>query len=237
MAKKKPSRNIPPEISDKVKSRHFFECAWCGVKLFERHHIKEFHLGGEHIEENLILLCPNHHTMAHNGDISPKDLINRKSTHIKGDRLTGDFKTTIEDLKIFVNGGFAFNSPNLLIHKGNLILSIDKKNDNILEASQFYNKQGELIFWMRRNMFWSVIDIEVSAPKVDFLQIKNSDESVFLRIEKKEDYLKVKMNTYLSGDLVKFTEEAAIFPNGSMIVGPTLINIPTWINFKNNDRK
>ena len=55
------SRYIPSGEDKKVKEKHFFECAWCGIRLFDRHHIFEFRHGGPNTADNLILLCPNCH--------------------------------------------------------------------------------------------------------------------------------------------------------------------------------
>ncbi|CAN5575769.1 hypothetical protein BH23BAC1_BH23BAC1_11510 [soil metagenome] len=41
MTEKKRSRRIPEKISNQVKARHFFECAWCDVPFFERHHFTD----------------------------------------------------------------------------------------------------------------------------------------------------------------------------------------------------
>ncbi len=82
------SRHIPKDIDIAVKEQHFFECAWCGQKLIERHHIVDFSKGGEHSVGNLILLCPTCHTQVHRNEISHEELMNRKSTHIKGEHIS-----------------------------------------------------------------------------------------------------------------------------------------------------
>jgi hypothetical protein len=51
------NRYIPKKISDAVKKRHYFQCAWCCINLTDRHHIVEYSDWWKHSEENLILLC------------------------------------------------------------------------------------------------------------------------------------------------------------------------------------
>lgn len=50
-------------------------CRVCGFDaLVEVHHIKPRHKGGKDALDNLITLCPNHHTMADRGLLSPEEL-------------------------------------------------------------------------------------------------------------------------------------------------------------------
>lgn len=90
----KKSRYIPKEEKDKVDNSSNFKCSWCGVNLSDRHHIHHFSEGGENNAENLILLCPNCHRLAHQGKISEKELKERRKK-ISGeiDRSSGFFQS------------------------------------------------------------------------------------------------------------------------------------------------
>ena len=114
------TRYIKQKISKLVRKIHFFECAWCGTKLTERHHIKEFSAGGEHKEENLILLCPNCHTEVHmkDGNIKLSDLLELKSTHMKGDRIAGNLQFDITQSKIRMGETFFQNFASFLSFGG-----------------------------------------------------------------------------------------------------------------------
>ncbi len=60
--------------------RDHSKCCICGFDiLVDVHHIEAKHLGGDDCQDNLITLCPNHHTMADRGIINAKELKNRIS--------------------------------------------------------------------------------------------------------------------------------------------------------------
>jgi|GEM_PF-1941995 len=204
----KRSRHIPKVVSDKVLKRHFFECAWCGVPLFEKHHVRYYEYGGLHEEENLILLCPNDHTMAHDQYISKDELKYRKITHKKSDRLNGVFKTTAESTKVTFGKGFCENAKNIITVKGEPRLRIYNENDNVLIDAKFYNKDNQLIFWMARNIFWSITDVKISNPEIDFLELNSQDDNFYLKIFRQEKgYLKVMMKTYINGTYITIDED------------------------------
>ena len=60
---------IREEIRQAIYKEHRGQCAKCEMKRYlHMHHIKPRHLGGDNRVSNLILLCPNHHAAAHNGN-------------------------------------------------------------------------------------------------------------------------------------------------------------------------
>jgi len=228
---KKRSRHIPKKVKSYINERHFFECAWCGVNITEQHHLEEFHLGGEHIEENLILLCPTHHSMAHMGEILKFELIKRKSSHKKGDRILGNFKTTLEKSYVKFGNSFFLNSSNFLHYNGFPIFDVKVENKNLLLSCRFFDPKGNLIFWMSRNMFWSTVEAKVSAPCVDFIEISNPEKYFFLRVEKETDYLSIKIETYVAGFLIIADSEKILFTNGkgSYISNGDVFDNCNWI--------
>lgn len=131
------------------------------------------------------------------------------------------------------SGGTAINTPTLLSHNNYPILKIYNLDDNILVDAKFYNKNGVLVFWMSRSMYWSHINAEISQPKIDYLEIKNSNESVYLKIQKalNGDALEVEMATYLAGKLIRFEPDAAMLPNNNSIRGGQFVNCSGFINY------
>lgn len=62
-------------LREYVMRHHENACAICGWSLHVHvHHIHARSRGGSNGPENLILLCPNHHWMAHNGYMIPHQL-------------------------------------------------------------------------------------------------------------------------------------------------------------------
>jgi hypothetical protein len=232
---KERSRHIPKTVSDKVLKKHFFECAWCGVPIFEKHHVEYFEHGGIHEEENLILLCPNDHTMVHSheGYISEEELRVRKIEHKKADRLNGVFKTTTESTKVTFGKGYCENAKNIITANNEPRLKIYNENDNILIDAKFYNKENQLIFWMARNIFWSITDINISNPKIDFLELSDANDDFYLKIFREETgYLKVLMKTYINGTSVTIDEDYINMINGNFSGNLTLTasHVHTYIS-------
>lgn len=226
------SRHIPKVISESVLKRHFFECAWCGVPLYEKHHVKYFEYGGIHEEENLILLCPNDHTMVHKGYITKEELRERKNSHKQADRLNGVFKTIAESTIVTFGSGYCENAKNIITVKGEPRLRIYNENDNILIDAKFYNKENQLIFWMARNIFWSVTDVKISNPKIDFLELNDQDDNFYLKIYRQESgYLNVMMKTYINGTYVTIDDDYVNMLNsnfnGNLVLRAS--NIHTYI--------
>lgn len=186
------SRYIPKDVSDAVCNQHFFECAWCGTKLTERHHIEHYALGGIHSISNLILLCPNCHTQVHYGKISNYDLRNRKSTHLKGDRIEGTFSIHMQKPVFRLGGVRLVDTPVLLILNGeNAISWIKDRANDILLSIRLYDENGDLVFWMADNRYWAprrfrilseFDNIHISCNGTRFFNIKISQVNNELHI-------------------------------------------------------
>jgi len=69
-------KNVPYKHKwDKLYEILGTKCMICGFDdVIEVHHIVSPKLGGSHHPENILILCPNHHTMLHNGLLVIKKL-------------------------------------------------------------------------------------------------------------------------------------------------------------------
>lgn len=57
---------IPPEVRKAVRLRDKGQCRFCATtRGTQCHHIRYRSEGGPHVEENLILLCAEHHAVVH----------------------------------------------------------------------------------------------------------------------------------------------------------------------------
>jgi HNH endonuclease len=209
--KRNGSRHIPTKVSEAVKKQHFFECAWCGVHLTDRHHIYEYAKGGKHTIENLILLCPNHHDMVHKGEISEADLLLRKSTHKKGDHISNGVQFDLQIPKVIIGGMTAIQTPIILAHDDQAIISLSLIDRQYFLNARFYNSKGDLIFWMGRNMYWTMSNFEVTSSGKS-VKITDLDGEQFLNIYQEGDALKVEGIVYL--------------PDLRMVLHPTHIDLP-----------
>jgi hypothetical protein len=228
------SRYIPNEISKAVKERHFFECAWCGEKLTERHHIDEFAKGGQHTVENLILLCPNCHTQVHNNEISTEELIKRKSNHTKGDHLAGGVQFDLKQPFVKLGMGQFRNVPILLMYKEEALITLKEFNEEFFLSTRFYNKTGDLIFWMSSNRYWTSSDFYIQSKKGELIIINNEDENNNLRIWQNNDTLNVEGKIYVGGMLVNlnpmFIQFGTSNPNTFNGINVSNCQVGIWID-------
>lgn len=69
------SRYIPSKVRLEVRKRCHFGCVVCGMPIYEYEHIDEYAANKEHDVNNLVLLCPNHHTSKTNKQNLSKERI------------------------------------------------------------------------------------------------------------------------------------------------------------------
>ncbi len=64
-----PRREIPSMVKRKVRERDQNRCVKCGKDdKLHLHHIKPYSKGGQHVVDNLVLLCNECHVKEHSGD-------------------------------------------------------------------------------------------------------------------------------------------------------------------------
>jgi hypothetical protein len=211
----KQSRYIPSNISKEIKNKHFFECAWCGEKLMERHHIIEFSQGGENSLDNLILLCPNCHTQVHRNEINTEELVFRKSTHVKGDRISGGLHFEFRNEIRLGNAKF-INVPILIQYKTEPIIFIRKESNNLFLSTRFYNKNNELIFWMSSNRYWANSNFTVISKKNELIIKNDEDDNINLRIWQQDDVLNIEGKNYLKGLILDFSPNYIVLGNNKI---------------------
>lgn len=216
-------RYIPEDISKKVRLMHFFECAWCCTRLTERHHITEFSKGGAHTVDNLILLCPNCHTQVHKKEIKLEELVKRQSTHSRGDRIEGTVNFNLKNANFRIGGSHCRNVPILLMYKKEPIIELKQQNGEFLLSMRFYNKNGDLIFWMSSNRYWTLYNSRITREG-DLLMITSND-SHYLKIWEDAGELNFAGNNYLNGMLVDFNPDY-------LQLGSSRINTYTVIDCK-----
>lgn len=218
MAKKmkKKSRYVKKVERVKIDTSSNFKCAWCGINLMERHHIESFSEGGENSAENLILLCPNCHTLEQQGKISAEELSQRKKK-LSGevDRSSGFLALNKE--YIFNLGGNTFiDTPNIINHNGENLFRIKVENNNLLISLRIYDKKMNLICWMEDNKWW-VENEEIFnfSYSLKAFSVQSKDKGVQICIEIEEDLINVYGSLYLNGYILKFDDEKIEYFNAS----------------------
>lgn len=220
-------RYIPKPVSDEVKNKHFFQCAWCCENLTDRHHIHEYSEGGKHIEDNLILLCPNCHRDVHYDKIDKEELILRKSTHIKNDRIAGGLRINQEKLKIRAANNLFINTERMVVVNNEDILTARLKNNSVLISTRLYGLKGNLTFWMSNNRYWAPSKLTIKS-ELNFLEIRDKTETNVINISIENDIVN------LSGNF-SYQKNSLTLPLNN-IAGNTFENCGIGICFGTNNQ-
>ncbi|HDX8568063.1 TPA: HNH endonuclease [Klebsiella oxytoca] len=84
---------IPEAIKREVRQQCYFGCAICGMPFFQYDHIVEYSEVKEHTAENLVLLCPHHHSMKTTGKLDNEIVVNAKEKPYNAQReITSNLK-------------------------------------------------------------------------------------------------------------------------------------------------
>lgn len=109
----KPSRTIPAPIRRAVRKRYGFGCAICGLPIFDYDHFAEYAEVKEHSEDNIVILCPNHHSDKTRKRLS-KNRINyyRENYRNKSEPYTAAWKIEPnESIEVIVGSNYAIWTP------------------------------------------------------------------------------------------------------------------------------
>lgn len=223
------SRYIKKKVRNIVDNESSFKCSWCGVNLFERHHIKEYALGGENSADNLILLCPTCHTEAHKGAICNDELLQRKR-ELNGniDKSTGNI--SVNGTPIFIAGGTRYEGgiERILVHRDLDYLKIECINNHLQVSLRLYDAEGKLVFWMSKNRWWveneNIFDFEFNKSS---LVIKSDEIDSILEIKIVEDEVRLLCQMYINNILIKFDENQINIGQSTFRIGRIIGNSTT----------
>jgi hypothetical protein len=96
---------IPAAIKRSVRIKYGFGCAICGLPIFDYDHFDEYSEVQEHSEDNLVILCPNHHSDKTRKRMSKNRLqYYRDNYHNKDEQFTSSYKIE-PDIALEVEAG------------------------------------------------------------------------------------------------------------------------------------
>lgn len=127
------SRNIPYEVERKVRQECYFGCVICGMPIFEYDHIIEYSQVNDHKVDNLVLLCPTHHSMKTTGKLSlDKVKYARANPFNKLNKFTASAKIeSALDIDIVVG-------------------------TNVVKWSNWDDNKEHIVFWINGKSFFSI---------------------------------------------------------------------------------
>jgi hypothetical protein len=217
--------NIPlSQIQKQLRSESLYGCAVCGCPILEFVNMTTNSLYTEvFLPENMVALCPSHHTMYTTGAISKPSLYDAKnSPHNKVHQE--DVFSIPESLDLSVNIGrctFINTSRILVVHDFDIISIKMVEGKYILLDINFFDKLNNLIAIVSENT-WSAEKRSkdwIISYKPRHLTIQNQQKNTMFDA-KMENYTNEITLTadglYYDGSLIKITEEE-ILCNGEEI--------------------
>jgi hypothetical protein len=197
---KENNRYIKKLDREEVDNSSGLKCAWCGTNLKERHHIELFSEGGSNKSANLILLCPNCHTLAHQNVISRLELLKRRK-ELSGyvDRSSGCL-TIDKKIAVKIGSNLFIETPNIIEHKGENLITVTGSDTEMLVSLKLYDKCNNLICWMHENKWWveneEIFDFHLSKSTFSVI---SKDEEINLEIKIGKEYITINGCIFMNG--------------------------------------
>jgi hypothetical protein len=145
--------------------------------------------------------------------IATFELLERKSTHLRGDRDEGSISLNQVSPHFALAKGQFYNTP-VLVRIGGVPLFSYRVNPGkeILLSVRIYNKEGDLIFWMADNRYWTPSDITVTR-RARSLEIVNESLGItYFKLYPEityasETFLRLESQGYINGVLFAITPD------------------------------
>lgn len=198
-------------IARQLRQEAGFGCCVCGNPIYQHHHIVPYTEEDPHYRlEDMMILCPNHHTECHDYKINP-------TLSIQEQREAKEKPYNI--VNGFVGGFLKVSSYQ--VKMGNLLLTLIKGakisfanidqeaafrfsvgDENILEISgMFYDKEGNLLATLEGNNFISEAPFPWDIQfKHQWLKISLKPRNIFLEIDAHISPIQVKADVWYKKD-------------------------------------
>lgn len=220
---------IPESTKRIVRQDGFFGCVICGSPLIEYCHIVPYFKSHNNNPENLVPLCPTHHTKYDNEAISERRIREFKAKPFNKSRDVKDTFYIEGDRPIIEAGSCIFENTSIpLVIDDRNIISFYKENEELLFNALFYDVHNNLLAFIKDNewcalsgMVWD-IDYHTVAKS---LVIRTKPRDILLRLRISSNII------HLSGVLYYNGLRAKILPSRIVFGDKTL----TWqrVGFRN----
>jgi hypothetical protein len=140
---------IPADVKRAVRQEARFGCCVCGLPIYEYHHIVEHADGGADTADNLMLLCPNDHSLATQGGFPQAEQRRYKSEpyNVRRGYVAGLLAVTQSTCVVEIGRGVLFAGEGAwLTVGGDPLLSLRIAEDGqLLLSVTLYDEADELI--------------------------------------------------------------------------------------------
>lgn len=212
------NRNIPLDIKRELRKEAGFGCCKCGYPFFQYHHIVEYAGNKEHVKENMMVLCPNHHALVTSGAVqedeqrkektNPYNIINRK--------VEGPIKILTGEKRVNMGGNNFKNNGVLLVVNNEPLITTTYSTDGVLLLSlKLYDKDNNLVAEMEENEWRTDPSIHWDLEaKPQELIIREAQRDIQLRVRTRNAE-----EIEITGKLWKDKQSILLEPNRMKIDG------------------
>jgi hypothetical protein len=237
---KKMSPRLPISEPTKrlIRQAAFFGCSICGNPLLEYAHIMPYEKSQDNSVENLIALCPNHHTEYDLGDFSREQIRDYKLNPFnKGRDVSKTFNIRGRIPIIEAGTNICRNTPVLLFVDEKNIVTLHKQDNQLLLNALFYDKNNLLLAYIRNNE-WHTIDKQiwdvVYRTVARELTIRTKPRDIMLKLRIKKGIVHFSGKLYYNGFKVQITKNKMMVGHKSRSIdhckfdkGITVVSVDT----------
>jgi len=213
---------LPEPTKRILRKEAFFGCVVCGNPIIEYAHVIPYGVSQDDSVNNLVVLCPNHHTRYDVGDISERKIRMYKSNPFNKERNVADRFDVEGDVPIIEAGTNIFkNTPVLLVIDNKNIITLSKEEEGLLLNAVLYDKNNNLLAFIKDNewcalsgMVWD-IDYHTVAKS---LVIRTKPRNILLKLRISKGVVHFSGLLYYNGVRTRISPSKIMFGN----------NIMTW---------
>lgn len=231
-----PRPSICEATKRSVRQKCYFGCVICGAPIYQYDHIEEYNHVMIHEEENITLLCPNHHQDKTSGRIT-KEFVKQKTAnpHNKNQPFSSPYKLFMSGNAVNLRVGgnqylFNFSDVNNRFDavrvNGKSIVGITNDNGNLLLDVCMTDREGNEILKVNEG------ELEISTEIWDFeyignnMKIRSQLRSIEFDMLLLEDGVRINRGYYSQPPLALeiLPNEHIVWPTNNRMIGCTVID-------------
>jgi len=206
---------IPLAVKRALRKEAGFGCCICGNPILQYHHIKQYAEFSQHVAEDMMAVCPNHHHEITVGGITEVEQRNakRNPNNVRKGYANGLLRITDPAIAIHA-ATFDFVGPGFkLLVDDKPLLAIDRGENGRLSLSlDLYDREGNLLLAVVDNEWISgdplPWDIEFGARRI---KIRRHGGEVVLKLDARRSPATLYGDFWFAGQHFSLKENGLLF--------------------------
>jgi len=213
-------RNIPPEIKRILRKEAGFGCCICGHPFIQYHHIIEYAQRADHIPEDMMILCPNHHYEAtvHALSVQKQRECKDRPLNIVNRGVAGAIHILEGEKEVFLGGNDFHNNGTLLMVNEEPIISTIYEEDGVLLLSlNLYDRENNLVATMIENEWETNPEIhwDLEARPLELI-IKENRKDIILKINTRNNKIEITGHLWKDRQSIELRSEGMILEGAAI---------------------